>query len=129
MQNGYFHFVDCQDTQVFEVRQNFFLLLSAICSGIRWGAQRTYRVPIERLEVEVLVCDAHVSWIGDQWRHHLGLAFHMRLFGDTLEATENARHEETGRHCWLPRNIEHYPKPNWTNVHPLGKPCAISSEC
>lgn len=50
-----------------------------------FGPWPTHRVSVERLEVQVGVCDAHVSWIRHQRRHHLSLALHMQLLRNILE--------------------------------------------
>lgn len=49
----------------------------------------THRVAIEWLEVEVLVSDAHVAWVGHQRSDHLRLTLHVRSFWHTLETKEH----------------------------------------
>lgn len=47
-----------------------------------------YRVAIQRLEVKVLICYAHVAGIGHQRHDHLHCTLHVRVLRDTLKALD-----------------------------------------
>lgn len=48
-----------------------------------------YWISIEWLEVEILISYADVSGVGHEGRDHLHLAFHVRLFGHVLQASQH----------------------------------------
>lgn len=48
----------------------------------------SYRVPVERLEVEALVGDAEVSRVAHQGEHHLGCTLHPGPLTHALEAAD-----------------------------------------